>query len=364
MIGAVVLGSGYVVAAFLMHTPWELLIASCIASAGVGIGYAAMPTLIMDSVPMREAGSAVGINGLMRSIGTTVASAVMAMLLTGSTEDLARRSAADRGRLPAVLRRRRRGGVRGCRHRRVHPARAGQGTGWRSERPTSCPASRAGRRGRAGLTSALPGQQPDRAGSHQGQRVEVGLARGSAPSAGTPAGSSGSTRVAGCRSRLPSRPVADPHARAHRLVRRAHAAVVHHHDPAAGEAGGEGDRARERRVHRLPDVTAAGRPRGGRNPTGWPAGRTRPPPRAAAAAARRRAAREQGRDRRPPGAAIESGSRTRTRSREQAHPVRMRARAGPGSGRPRGLWTGAGRGVPVHARWPGPDRFDIPPAPT
>jgi MFS family permease len=87
VIGAIVLGSGYVVAAFLMHTSWELLLASCIASAGVGIGYAAMPTLIMASVPMREAGSAVGINGLMRSIGTTVASAVMATLLTGSTSD-------------------------------------------------------------------------------------------------------------------------------------------------------------------------------------------------------------------------------------------------------------------------------------
>jgi MFS family permease len=85
VIGAAVLGSGYVVGAFLMHTSWELLLASCIASAGVGIGYAAMPTLIMEAVPMREAGSAVGINGLMRSIGTTTAAAVMATLLTGST---------------------------------------------------------------------------------------------------------------------------------------------------------------------------------------------------------------------------------------------------------------------------------------
>jgi MFS family permease len=89
MVGAAVLGTGYVVAAFLMHAPWELLLASCITSAGVGIGYAAMPTLILEAVPMREAASAVGINSLMRSVGTTVASAVMAMLLTGSTEDLA-----------------------------------------------------------------------------------------------------------------------------------------------------------------------------------------------------------------------------------------------------------------------------------
>lgn len=84
MIGAAVLGSGYLLAVFLMDAPWQLLVASCVSSAGVGIGYAAMPTLIMAAVPLREAGSAVGINGLMRSIGTTVASAVMAAVLTGS----------------------------------------------------------------------------------------------------------------------------------------------------------------------------------------------------------------------------------------------------------------------------------------
>jgi MFS family permease len=87
-IGAAVLGSGYVLALGLMDAPWQLLVASCIASAGVGIGYAAMPTLILDSVPVHEAGSAVGINGLMRSVGTSVAAAVMAALLTSSTTRL------------------------------------------------------------------------------------------------------------------------------------------------------------------------------------------------------------------------------------------------------------------------------------
>ncbi|MXG89315.1 MFS transporter [Nocardioides sp. YIM 123512] len=85
MIGASVLGVGYLVALFLMDAPWKLLIATCVASAGVGIGYAAMPTLILDSVPMREAGSAVGVNALMRSVGTTVAAAIMATVLTSVT---------------------------------------------------------------------------------------------------------------------------------------------------------------------------------------------------------------------------------------------------------------------------------------
>ncbi|NEN77642.1 MFS transporter [Nocardioides zeae] len=85
MAGAVVLGLGYVAALFLMDAPWQLLIASCISSAGVGIGYAAMPTLILDAAPPREAAAAVGLNSLMRSFGTTLAAAVMGTILTSST---------------------------------------------------------------------------------------------------------------------------------------------------------------------------------------------------------------------------------------------------------------------------------------
>lgn len=88
MVGGTVLGVGYLVAFFLMDAPWQLLVASCVASAGVGIGYAAMPTLILDAVPMREAASAVGVNALMRSVGTTLASAIMATLLTSNTMSL------------------------------------------------------------------------------------------------------------------------------------------------------------------------------------------------------------------------------------------------------------------------------------
>ncbi|MBA2955503.1 MFS transporter [Nocardioides sp. MAH-18] len=84
-LGAFVLGGGYLLSFFLMDAPWQIAVAGVVCSAGVGIGYAAMPTLIMDAVPMHEAGSAVGINALMRSVGTTVASAVMAAILTGQT---------------------------------------------------------------------------------------------------------------------------------------------------------------------------------------------------------------------------------------------------------------------------------------
>ncbi|WP_068249402.1 MFS transporter [Janibacter corallicola] len=88
LIGALVLGVGYLVALMLMSAPWELMVATLVASAGVGIGYAAMPTLILDNVPGEESGAAVGLNSLMRAVGTTIAGAVMAAILTSRTVTL------------------------------------------------------------------------------------------------------------------------------------------------------------------------------------------------------------------------------------------------------------------------------------
>ncbi|GAB3581193.1 MFS transporter [Calidifontibacter terrae] len=87
-VGAIVIAFGYVFALALMSAPWQLMLATCVTSAGVGIGYAAMPTLILDNVPMVEAGSSVGVNALMRSVGTTLAGAVMAAVLTSDTSVL------------------------------------------------------------------------------------------------------------------------------------------------------------------------------------------------------------------------------------------------------------------------------------
>ena len=84
-LGATVIACGYLFAVFLDGAPWQLMLATCISSAGVGIGYAAMPTLILENSPAAEAGSGVGVNSLMRSMGTTVAGAVMAIVLTSQT---------------------------------------------------------------------------------------------------------------------------------------------------------------------------------------------------------------------------------------------------------------------------------------
>ncbi len=81
MTGAVTIAAGYGFATVLMDNAFELITASIIIGGGVGIAYAAMPALIMGSVPVTETASANGLNSLMRSVGTATSSAVMATML-------------------------------------------------------------------------------------------------------------------------------------------------------------------------------------------------------------------------------------------------------------------------------------------
>jgi MFS family permease len=66
---------------------WHLLIANILVGVGVGFSFAAMPMLIMRAVPSNETGASNGINALFRSLGTSVASAVMAAVLASLTVD-------------------------------------------------------------------------------------------------------------------------------------------------------------------------------------------------------------------------------------------------------------------------------------
>ncbi|WP_446750461.1 MFS transporter [Streptomyces sp. AC1-42W] len=88
LIGVAVIGAGYGAGLLLMSEVWQIIVMSMIVSAGVGIAYAAMPALIMGAVPVTETASANGVNALMRSIGTSVSSAVMAAMLANMTMQL------------------------------------------------------------------------------------------------------------------------------------------------------------------------------------------------------------------------------------------------------------------------------------
>ncbi|WP_208379034.1 MFS transporter [Cumulibacter soli] len=87
-IGSAVVALGYLLGVFLMGSTWSLLVSIIVGASGVGLAYGAMPALIMGSVPLSETASANSFNTLMRSVGTSVASAVVGVVLANMTLDL------------------------------------------------------------------------------------------------------------------------------------------------------------------------------------------------------------------------------------------------------------------------------------
>lgn len=81
ILGAVIIAAGYGTSVPLMGEPWGLMIGAIIISLGVGFAYGAMPALIMGAVPITETSAANSFNTLMRSIGTSVASAAIGAVL-------------------------------------------------------------------------------------------------------------------------------------------------------------------------------------------------------------------------------------------------------------------------------------------
>ncbi|HEY9525117.1 MAG TPA: MFS transporter [Thermopolyspora sp.] len=85
MIGAGVMGVSYALGIFMTSDIWQIMFVSTAISAGLALAYAAMPALIMDSVPETETAAANGLNALMRSIGTSASSAVTSAVMSGMT---------------------------------------------------------------------------------------------------------------------------------------------------------------------------------------------------------------------------------------------------------------------------------------
>ncbi|MGV2916205.1 MFS transporter [Streptomyces alfalfae] len=83
--GALVIAVGYGAALPLMGTAWGIMVAGIVINSGVALAYGAMPALIMSSVPVAETAAANGFNTLMRSLGTTIGSAVIGVVLAQMT---------------------------------------------------------------------------------------------------------------------------------------------------------------------------------------------------------------------------------------------------------------------------------------
>ena len=85
IVGVTILAAGYLGRIFLMDSLWHVVLGSVIVSGGTILAFAAMPVLIMSSVPIDETAAANGLNAVLRGTGMATSSAAVAALLTGMT---------------------------------------------------------------------------------------------------------------------------------------------------------------------------------------------------------------------------------------------------------------------------------------
>ncbi|MEW2291399.1 MFS transporter [Streptomyces sp. NPDC006743] len=84
--GLLIIAVGYGGGLGLMNAAWQTVLTSVLLGAGIGLAYSSLPALIVGAVPASETGAANGLNTLMRSIGTSVSSAVIGMVLANTAD--------------------------------------------------------------------------------------------------------------------------------------------------------------------------------------------------------------------------------------------------------------------------------------
>ncbi|WP_460682972.1 MFS transporter [Modestobacter lapidis] len=86
-VGAVVLGLGLLMFGLVREELWQLFVGTAVSGLGVGCMFAALPGVIVNAVPVRETGSAMSLNQVLRYIGFAVGSALSATLLEAATPE-------------------------------------------------------------------------------------------------------------------------------------------------------------------------------------------------------------------------------------------------------------------------------------
>ncbi|MEU6504861.1 MFS transporter [Streptomyces sp. NPDC046942] len=88
ILGLLIIALGYGGGLGLMDAAWQTIVTSVVLGAGIGLAYSSLPALIVGAVPASETGAANGLNTLMRSIGTSVSSAVIGMVLANTANNV------------------------------------------------------------------------------------------------------------------------------------------------------------------------------------------------------------------------------------------------------------------------------------
>ncbi len=85
------LGAVFVVAAFtlpaLTHAElWHIVVSGLLTGAGIGLAFAAMSNAIIETVPASHTGEATGVNAIVRTIGGSIGTAVVAAVVVSNSD--------------------------------------------------------------------------------------------------------------------------------------------------------------------------------------------------------------------------------------------------------------------------------------
>ncbi len=73
--------TGFLFAALAHSAPWQIIVASILANAYISLGYGALPALVVNEVDSGETGVATSMNAIARTVGSSTAAALVAVLL-------------------------------------------------------------------------------------------------------------------------------------------------------------------------------------------------------------------------------------------------------------------------------------------
>lgn len=87
MAGALTGIAGFVWLAVAHSQTWQVIAAGILVNAYISLGYGALPALVVSEVDSGETGVATGVNAIARTVGSSVAAALVAVLLTRTVAD-------------------------------------------------------------------------------------------------------------------------------------------------------------------------------------------------------------------------------------------------------------------------------------
>lgn len=77
--------TGFLFIAFAHTSPWQVITANILANAYISLGYGALPALVVGEVAAGETGVATSMNAIARTVGSSTAAALVAVLLSRTT---------------------------------------------------------------------------------------------------------------------------------------------------------------------------------------------------------------------------------------------------------------------------------------